>query len=105
MQIDMAGTSAWHRESEANHLMAIESAHHLSAHFIGHDEHAQRNQLSIGKVPDFFLQSDAGAQLIEAPAVANQNSRPTHECRSCCLACRQRDSSSSIVAPSKLVPF
>ena len=73
VQVDVSGAGTGNREREADHDVAVEGAHHLAANFVGHHEHAQRHQFRVGKVPDFFLQGDAGAEVFDAVAAAEDN--------------------------------
>src|SRR5205814_7264129 len=84
---------------------------HLASNFCSYHEEAQWNQLGIAEVPDFALQLDAGAKLIQSAAVADFDDfvrfgrvllrigfhrRGCHRVTlSCCLASCHKDSSSS----------
>src|SRR6267378_815764 len=105
VKINMARPCARHGKSESHHLCAVESAHHLTADFLSHHEHAQRDKLSIGEVPNVFLQSYASPQLVESLTAADHDGIRAHDCFSCRLACCQSDSSSSIETLSGVVPF
>src|SRR5215471_14238858 len=98
----MSAAHTWHRQGEADHLLAVKRANHLTAYFFRDDKQAKRDQLRIGKIPDFFLQRDRRAQLIQIVAIANEKGVAAHDWDfSCCFACRHRFSSSSTEAPSR----
>src|SRR5579864_7598429 len=110
VQVDVAGAGAGYRERESDHVCAIESPHDLAANFFGYDEHPKGHQFSVGKIPHFFLQGDAGPEFLETLTAADHNGIGGHafssagrassrtSARSSALACCQRDSSSSIRA-------
>src|SRR3977135_3863443 len=105
VKIDMARPCARHRESESHHFTAVDSAHHLPADFLSHDEHSQGNEFGIGEVPNIFLQGDTSPQFVESLTAADHDGIRAHDCFSCRLACCQSDSSSSIETLSGEVPF
>src|SRR5438270_7083955 len=73
VQIRMAGARAGNGESKADQLAAIKGADDLPADFPADHEHAQRDQVHVVKIPDLFLQRDAGLELFHAVALANRN--------------------------------
>src|SRR5579871_5760966 len=67
----MTGPATRNRKSEAHKIIAMKSSNGLPTDFLADHEHAQRNQVQIAEVPDFFLQRDAGIELIYANAFTN----------------------------------
>ena len=61
----MPAAKAWYREGKPGHFVARERSDHLPTDFLGHDEHSQRHQVGVGKIPDFLLQGDASSHFIE----------------------------------------
>ena len=66
MQVGMAGPAARNGKGKAHQFAAIESADDLAPDFLADHEHAQRHQVHIVKLPDFFLQRDAGIEFVHA---------------------------------------
>src|SRR5215470_11832177 len=110
VQIRMAGARAGNGKGEANELIAVECADDLSADLAADDEHAQRNEIDIIEIPDFFLERNAGLKLLHAVAFADGDSIDTGHCGahrvgpSIVLACCHSDSISSSVACSSVRP-
>src|SRR6202171_82422 len=98
VQVNMSGARTRHRECESDHLVTGEGSHYLPSHFFGDYKHAERHQFRVGKIPHFFLEGYAGAQFLEALAMANDDRIGTQRNFSWSLACCHSDSSSSIVA-------
>src|SRR5580700_4101015 len=94
VQVRMPAAKAGNREGKAHHFIADECSDHLPADFLGRDEHSQWHQVSIGKIPDLLLQSDASSHLFELMNFANDDRLRAHlvSC-SCCLARCHNDSS------------
>src|SRR6185369_15846247 len=109
-QISMTGAAPGDGEGEADQGTAIESANNLAPDLLAHHEHAQRNQVNIVKIPDLFLQRDAGIQLIHAVTLANGDLfRAGDSCThfwvpSSVFACCHKASISSSVACSRVRP-
>src|SRR5260370_20046422 len=78
MQVDVAAAGAWDRERKPHHDVTIKGAHHLATNLVGYDKHAERHQLRVGKVPDLFLQCDAGAKFFDAVADAEHDRIDAH---------------------------
>src|SRR5581483_4119838 len=111
MQIDMTGSRTGNGERKANHCVALERSHHLASDLVRHDEHAQRDQVCVAKIPDLFLQDDAGAKLVDILASAQFDlvhrhalCSPAPPAFSYFLAFCQSDSSSSTEAWSAVRP-
>ena len=46
-------------------IVAVEGTDHVAADLLGNHEHSHRHQFGVGEVPDFFLQGNARAQVLE----------------------------------------
>ena len=103
MKVDVSRAGAGHGEGEADHRLPFECAHDLASDLVGHHKHAQRYKLGVGKVPHFFLQGHAGAELLDVVTAAQfdgvrgQAVFPSGDF-SVSFAFRQSDSSSSVEA-------
>src|ERR1051326_4355237 len=71
VQIGMAGARAGNGEGEAEQLGALKGADDLPTDLPADDEHAQRNQIDISKIPDLFLERNASLKLFQAVALAD----------------------------------
>src|SRR6185437_11552437 len=109
VQISVPGAAAGNGKSKAHQITAIESANNLSADFLAHHEHAQGNQVNVSKIPNLFLQRDAGVEFVYALALADDDltgfrHHHAHFSTSRLLACCHKDSISSSVASSSVRP-
>src|ERR1051326_3197577 len=110
MQVRMAGARAGNGKGEADQLIAVESPDDLATNLAAHDEHPERDKVDIVKIPNFFLQRDAGLQLLHAVALADGNLINAGHCgahfagSSMVLACCHNVSISSSVACSSVRP-
>src|SRR5215470_6913716 len=105
MQVDMTGACAGDRESEADHVVAIERTHHLSANLVGNDKHAQRYKFRVGEVPHFLLEGYTSPEILDPMTAPQLDGVSAHAVfspasRSCAFACCQSNSSSSADALS-----
>src|SRR5215472_13796962 len=71
MKIGVAGARAGNGEGKADEVIAVERADDLPTDLAADDEHAQRNQIDVIKIPDLLLQGDAGLKFLHAVAFAN----------------------------------
>src|SRR5262252_2783251 len=69
----MSGPVARDREYVAHYGIAFKGSDDLSANFFRHYKHSQWNQLGILKLPDLFLQLDAGLELVNTSALPHNN--------------------------------
>src|ERR1700759_295024 len=109
MQICVAGAAAGNGKGEANELRAIECADDLTADFLAHHEHAQRNEINVVKIPDFLLQRHAGIELVNAVAFSYGDGLGLGNCghffaASRVFACCHRTSISLAVDSSNVFP-
>src|SRR5438270_9605510 len=110
MQVSVTGAATGNVKGKANKIVAIKCPDGLPANFLADYEHAQRNQVNVAEIPDFFLKRDTGIKLIDAGAFANGNLfgpvlGDTQGCgTSWVLACCHRASISSRVACSSVLP-
>ena len=111
MKIWMSGAAAGNGEGKTDQLAAIECADNLPANLLADNEHPQRNQVNIVKIPDFFLQRDAVLEFLHAFTLANGyradfGDRDAHfAVPSMVLACCHKASISSRLACSSVRPF
>src|SRR5262249_8707411 len=76
MQVSVASASAGNGKNEAYELvipLAVESADDLAADLLAYYEHAQRHQVDIVEIPHFPLQRNAGLELSDALALADDD--------------------------------
>ena len=73
MQVRVSPARARYGEGESRKLVAIESPDDLSADLVGHHEHSERHQVGVRKIPDFFLQGDAGREFICAATMPDRD--------------------------------
>src|SRR5690349_21956547 len=73
MQIGMPGAAAGNGKRKTHQLAAVESPNGLSADLLADHEHAQRHQVHVIKIPDLFLQGDAGLEFFHARTFADGN--------------------------------
>src|SRR5579859_7580664 len=110
MQISMPGPGAGDGKGKAHQVVALEGPNGLAADLLADHEHAQRHQVHVIKIPDLFLQGDAGLKFFHAGTFADSNSiNPGYGGAqsfgpSCALACCHKASISSSVASSRVRP-
>src|ERR1043166_1390288 len=110
VQVGMTGPAAGNGKRKSYELAAMEGADGLATDLLADDKHAQRHQVDIVKIPDLFLQGDAGLELLHAGTFADGNlicpgyGGAQNFGSSCVLACCQRASISSSVASSRVRP-
>src|SRR6266852_7005131 len=71
MEVRYAIAKADHREREAHHTVAIESAQHFTAGMRGDHKHGGRLDFQVGFSPYLSLEVHATAEVIEAFALSN----------------------------------
>src|ERR1041384_5150201 len=101
VQIRLTGAGSGDGEGKTNQFITVERADDLPTDFAADHEHAQRHQIDIVKIPDFFLQGDTGLEFFHAVAFTDGDSIDAgHGCAhfagsSWTLACCSNDSLSS----------
>src|SRR5690349_5990449 len=71
MQVSMPGAAAGDGKRKAHQLAALESPNGLAADLLADHEHAERHQVHVIKIPDLFLQGNAGLELFHDRTFAN----------------------------------
>src|SRR5215831_9729613 len=71
VQVGMSGPAAGDGKSKSYQLAAMEGANGLTADLLADDKHAQRHQIDVIKIPDLFLQGDAGLEFFNAGTFAD----------------------------------
>src|ERR1700704_854858 len=111
MQIGMSGAAAGNGKGKANQFTAVERTNDLAADLLADHKHAQRHQIHIVKIPDFFLQRDAGIEFFHAVTFSDcdlirSQKVGAHDLGpSSVLACCHKASISSRLASSSVRPW
>ena len=91
-------------QCKADEIFAVERSDHVSADFVRNHEQTDRDQVGVRECPDFFLQGETRLHLLQRLAFADRH-RGVHGWGSCCFACCQSSSSSSLDACAGPRPF